>query len=125
MIDNEEEKSKEEFSIIRRERRVIDNANTRRDRRTKYAELGLCSTCDFLHGETSRYGTKRYWCAFGSHPRMLHPNDPLDDCTEFQEVGKMSLSMMISMAIPIEAARPKRIGFIIDEDSYYTEPADF
>lgn len=112
MSDPNEEKP--ETTKLRRNMRIIEHTKDRRERTKKYADLGLCGTCLFLHAEVTKYGTRRQWCT--NLRRGITASDPIMECTDFEEAGKMPLSLLMEMAVPIEAKRTKKIGFIYSMD---------
>jgi hypothetical protein len=113
-MDEEDRRRMEDVKLCKMHKEKIDDAKERRDRKLKYDDLGLCAKCGFLHAETTRYGTRRHWCI--ELKRAVSANDPIVDCTNFFDSGEMSLSMMMSMALPIDAKTHRKVGFIYDEE---------
>jgi len=126
-MDEQEERRKKanELQTCRNAMASITHGEIRMQRKHRYAELGVCATCEHMHGETTQYGTKRFWCStmdFGK--RTLSPTDPIVDCTDYFAAGQMSLSLMFSMAVPIEVKRSKKMGFLYTEEEICGLPLD-
>lgn len=108
-----------DYKKVQHEIEHIENRDSYRNRKLKYAELGLCGQCRLMHGETTQYGTKRYFCYAFNRPRKLSSNDPIIDCTDYEHCGTLPLGLLMNMAIPIEAKVSRPIGFITDEDECF------
>jgi hypothetical protein len=107
MIDDD--KTRKETAVLRQGIRLIEHSQDRRERASKYADLGLCGKCEWLHAETTKYGTRRHWCT--DLRRGVSIADPIVDCTNYVEAGKLPLSLLMQMAVPIEVERKRKIGF--------------
>jgi len=79
-------------------------------------EMGLCTRCAMMEYKRTRYGSASYQCCGGEHPKNLHPEDPIEDCSSFYPKGQMSLPQMFAMATPIEGSRRHKAGFVTDEE---------
>lgn len=79
-------------------------------------EMGLCTRCAMMEYKRTRYGSCSYLCCAGEHPKRLHPEDPIEDCSNFYPKGQMSLPQMFAIAYPIEGSKRKKAGFVTDEE---------
>ena len=79
-------------------------------------ELGLCSRCAMMEYKKTRYGSCSYRCLAGERPIDLHPEDPIEDCSNFYPKGQMTLAQMFAIASPIEGGRRRQAGFITQEE---------
>lgn len=121
-MTEDEKRRLEDLKLCKINKERIDDGKNRMDRKTKYEDLGLCSKCAYLHAETTQYGTRRHWCT--ELRRLITTNDPIVDCTTYFESGGMSLTMMMTMALPIDPKTHRKIGFIYDEEDEWLIDGD-
>ncbi|RLI58646.1 MAG: hypothetical protein DRO67_10500, partial [Candidatus Asgardarchaeum californiense] len=63
-------------------------------------DLGVCSDCENLEYAETKWG--RYFAKCGHMEFKLNANDPIQKCNKHTPVGKMELSDMWNIYIPIE-----------------------
>lgn len=90
------------------------------DRVSGYSpSLGVCSTCCHLSKRKTKLLHEEYWCDCSYQAREYVPftrpskTDPILECTEYSERGRLSLQDMYLMATLIDIRKP--IGFGCDE----------
>lgn len=125
-MDPEERTRLQNIQAVRNGMLAIERGLEKRTRQSKFSDLGLCGNCQHMHGEITRYGSRRSICTALYRPRVITSNDPLVDCTDYVASGMLPLQFMISMAVPIEAKTSRPIGFIttdseLEEDELLAE----
>jgi len=87
---------------------------------------GLCSSCHFLKKRKTKLLHEEYWCSYYIDGRGYMPYtqpdkaDPIIECSNYQERGRMSLDDMYVMATLIDIKRP--IGFSKDAEIIISKP---
>ena len=72
-------------------------------------KYGLCNTCK--DSEIFKRQYSGWFGKCGTWDKMLHPSDPIIECNQYAERGKLSLAAMLGMAYLIEPNKNK-VGII-------------
>ena len=76
----------------------------------KFTAFGLCSSCTLLQYVRTEFSVLRARCA--DFRIDLHENNPVLECTGYEERGQLTLQLMVSMATMIDAPKnTQKIGF--------------